>query len=424
MKKLFILSFILIAATVSAQVKYDDYFIGKTMRFDYNRAGNDRGNSIYFEQLKQEPYWSGNKNNLIDPFDYGHYKYEVYDSASGKLIYSRGYNTLFDEWESTEEAKTLDRTLYETVVFPYPRNTVRLELFERIKDGNFGKQYDIYINPSNKFIRKEKPLDYPVTKVVDNGDPSNKVDIVFLPDGYTKDEMDKFMKDVRTYSEYIFGCTPFKENKDKINIWAVQAPSMESGVDNPGENVWKNNILGMSYNSTDVDRYLMTLDVKTVRDLAGLTPYDNICIISNSSKYGGGAIYNDYTSFPNENKNGAYLIVHEFGHHFCALGDEYYTSEVSVEEYYKLDVEPYEPNLTTLVNFDKKWKSMMDKNTPIPTPSTKEYFETLGAFEGGGYTPKGVYRPKQDCTMKTITYDNFCPVCKKAIIGMIKYYSE
>ncbi|MDD5360978.1 MAG: M64 family metallopeptidase [Ignavibacteria bacterium] len=424
MKKLFILSFILIAAAVSAQVKFDDYFTGKTMRFDYNRAGNDRGNSIFFEQLKQEPYWSGNKSSLIDPFDYGHYKYEVYDSASGKLIYSRGYNTLFDEWESTEEAKTLDRTFYETVVFPYPKNTVRVELFERKKDGNFGKQFEIYINPSNKFIRKEKPLDYPVTKVVDNGDPTNKVDIVFLPDGYTKDEMDKFMKDVKTYSEYIFGCTPFKENKDKINIWAVQAPSMESGVDNPGENVWKNNILGMSYNSTDVDRYLMTLDVKTVRDLAGLTPYDNICIISNSSKYGGGAIYNDYTSFPNENKNGAYLIVHEFGHHFCALGDEYYTSEVSVEEYYKLDVEPYEPNLTTLVNFDKKWKNMMDKSTPIPTPSTKEYFETLGVFEGGGYIAKGVYRPKQDCTMKTITYDNFCPVCKKAIIGMIKYYSE
>jgi len=424
MKKILLTIFVLIAVQLNAQVDFNKYFTSKTMRFDYTRAGNKDGNNIFFEQLKEEPYWSGSKNSLLDKFDYGHYKYLVFDAASGELIYSRGYNTLFDEWQSTDEAKQLSRSFYETVVFPYPVNAVRVELYERNNKGVFVKQYELNVDPQDKFIRKEKPLDYPVLKVVDNGDPSNKVDIVFLPDGYTKDEMELFKKDVQTYANYIFECSPYKENKDKINIWAVLAPSMESGVDNPGTGTWKNNLMGMSYYTQDVERYLMSLDIKTIRDVSALTPYDNICIISNSSQYGGGAIYNYYTSFPNKNNNGAYLIVHEFGHHFCALGDEYYSSEVGVEDYYKLDVEPYEANLTTLVNFDSKWKNMMDKDTPVPTPSTTEYKNTLGAFEGGGYVPKGVYRPKQDCTMKTISYDNFCPVCTKAIIQMIDYYSK
>jgi hypothetical protein len=424
MKKILLALFIIISVQLNAQVDFDKYFTTKTLRFDYTRAGYKDGNYLFFEQLKEEPYWSGSKNSLIDKFDYGHYKYLVFDAASNELIYSRGYNTLFDEWQTTDEAKKISRSFYETVVFPFPLNKVRVELYERNAKGEFVKQFEMIVDPQDKFIRREKPLDYPVLKVVDNGDPSNKVDIVFLPDGYTKDEMELFKKDVKTYSDYIFGCSPYKENKEKINIWAVLAPSMESGVDNPGTGTWKNNLLGMSYYTQDVERYLMSLDIKTIRDVAALAPYDNICIISNSSQYGGGAIYNYYTSFPNKNTNGAYLIVHEFGHHFCALGDEYYSSEVGVEEYYKLDVEPYEPNLTTLVNFDKKWKNMMDKDTPIPTPSTVEYKNTLGVFEGGGYESKGVYRPKQDCTMKTISYDNFCPVCTKAIIQMIDYYTK
>jgi hypothetical protein len=181
--------------------------------------------------------------------------------------------------------------------------------------------------------------------------------------------------------------------------------------------------MNFSYYTTGVERYLMSLDIKSIRDIAANVPYDNICVISNSSKYGGGAIYNYYTSFPSDDQYGPYLIVHEFGHHFCALGDEYYTSQVSVEDYYKFDVEPYEPNLTTLVNFDKKWKNLIEQGIPVPTPATDEYKGKLGVFEGGGYVAKGVYRPMIDCTMKSKTYNNFCPVCTKAIIDMIYYYS-
>ena len=407
-----------------SQVKFDDYFTNQTMRFDYSRAGNSESNDIFFEQIKKEPFWSGNPKNLIDKFNYGYYRYLVYDSATSKLIFSKGYNTLFDEWQSTAEAKVLKRSFYESVVFPYPKKTIRLELQERNKQDVFEKKFEMYINPDDMFIIKEQPRNFKTNKIVDAGDPSYKVDIVFIPEGYTKDQMEKFRSDAQRFTGYFLECSPWKENKDNVNFWTVEAYSDESGVDNPGLNIWKNTIMNLTYYTQGTERYLMTLDFKSVRDLAALVPYDNICIISNSDKYGGGAIYNYYTSIPSDNEYGPYLIVHEFGHHFCALGDEYYTSQVAVEDYYNLSIEPYEPNLTTLVNFDKKWKSMIEPGIPIPTPATDEYKGKLGAFEGGGYVAKGVYRPMIDCTMKTKSYDNFCPVCKKAIIEMIGYYSE
>jgi len=427
MKK-FILVFVisLLSVPVFSQINFDDYFTYSTMRFDYSRAGNSESNDIFLEQIKKEPYWSGNPKNLIDKFNYGHYKYLVYDSADSKLIFSKGYNTIYDEWQTTPEAKLLKRSFYETVIFPFPKKTVKLELHERNKNGVFDKKYEIYINPYDKYINQDMPRNFVTNKIVNSGDPLHKVDVVFLPEGYTKDEMEKFRKDADRFAGYFLECSPYKENKDKINIWTVEAISDESGVDNPGLNNWKNTIMNFTFYSLDVERYLMSVDIKSIRDLASLVPYDNICIISNTDKYGGGAIYNYYTSFPADDKNGngPYLIVHEFGHHFACLGDEYYTSQVSVEDYYSFTVEPYEANLTTLVDFDKKWKDMLEPGIPIPTPATEEYIGKLGVFEGGGYVAKGVYRPMFDCTMKSRSYNNFCPVCKKAIIEMINYYSE
>lgn len=424
MKKTYsIILFLFITAVSSAQVNFDTYFTSHSLRFDYVRAGNSESNDIFFEQVKLEPFWSGNSNNLLDKFEYGHYKYLIYDSASNILIFSKGYNTLFDEWQSTAEAKLLKRSFYETVQFPCPKKTVKLELQERNSKGMFNKKYEIYINPDDPYVNKESVPQYQVNKIVDSGDPMYSLDLVFIPEGYTQNEMDKFRKDAERFAGYFLECTPYKENKDKINIWTVEVPSLESGVTNPGINQWKNTPMNFSYYTQGTERYLMSMNIKAIRDIAACVPYDNICVISNSAKYGGGAIYNYYTSFPADDQYGPYLIVHEFGHHFCALGDEYYTSQVSVEDYYKFDVEPYEANLTTLVNFDKKWKNMIESGIPIPTPATDEYKDKLGAFEGGGYVAKGVYRPTQDCTMKSKTYNNFCPVCKKAIIDMINYYA-
>jgi hypothetical protein len=260
--------------------------------------------------------------------------------------------------------------------------------------------------------------------VLNSGDPSVKVDIVIIPEGYTEDEMDLFKEDCDKFTEYLFNSSPFKENKDKFNIWGVEAPSLESGTDIPKEDVWKKTLVNSTFYTFDLERYLMTYDNKTLRNVASNAPYDQIYVLVNSDKYGGGSIYNHYSMSISNNQNSEFIITHEFGHGFVSLADEYYTSDVAYQDFYPLDVEPTDPNLTTLVDFDSKWKDLVEEGTPIPTPETDEFKDKVGAFEGGGYMEKGIYRPCEDCTMKSVTIDNFCPVCKNAIQQMIDFYSE
>jgi len=423
MRKILFFLFGLISVLYS-QVNFEDYFIDKTLRFDYYHVGDVNSQLIAFDELREEPFWGGPSKNLIDPFNYGNYKYEVYDKETGKLIFSKGYSTLFAEWLTTPEAKKVKKAFHETIVFPFPKKEVVLKIYARDKKNVFQQVFEYEIDPADPFIKKDKPYKYNSIKFLYNGDPSSKVDIVVIPEGYTKDEMDKFKKDLEKFVNALFGSSPFRENKNNFNIWAVEAPSEESGTDIPRKDIWKNTIVNSSFYTFDTERYLMTEDNKTLRNLAGNVPYDLIYIIVNTSKYGGGAIYNYYSVCVSDNENFEYLVVHEFGHGFAGLGDEYYTSQVSYEEFYKTDVEPWERNLTTLVDFDSKWKNLIDKDTPIPTPPTDEYKNKVGVFEGGGYVPKGVYRPMFDCTMKSRIVDNFCVVCKQAIQKMINYYCE
>ena len=236
--------------------------------------------------------------------------------------------------------------------------------------------------------------------------------------------MQQFKKDCERFAKYLLDASPYKENKDKINIWGIEAVSFDSGTDIPAEDVWKRTAVGTSFYTFYSERYLMTYDNKTLHDIAANAPYDQIFILVNTDKYGGGGIYNFYSTCSANNFYSDYVSTHEFGHTFAGLGDEYYTSEVPTENFYPKDLEPWEPNLTTLVNFAKKWKNMIGKNVPIPTPETDTYKDTIGVYEGGGYEPKGVYRPMQDCSMKSLSYNIFCPVCKKAIQNMIDFYTE
>lgn len=423
MKKIIFLFLAFITASM-AQTDFDAYFHNKALRLDYFHTGNDKTDMYSFDQMYEEPYWGGTKKNLIDPFNYGSYRVMVYDSASNKLIYSRGYSTLFSEWQTTDEAKITQKTFSETVTFPFPKKTVRVELNTWTRARVMEKKFEYYINPGNKFISKEKKKSYPLYKVVESGSSENKVDLIILPDGYSKDEMEKFRRDCDKFAGYLFNSSPFKENKNKFNIMAIEIPSEESGVDIPGDSVWKNTPLGLSFYTFDSERYMMTPDNKAIRNVCSNTPYDQIYILGNTEKYGGGAIYNHYSVCASDNKYGEYIFVHEFGHGFAGLADEYYTSDVAYQNFYPLDVEPADPNVTTLVDFNKKWKNMVEKETPVPTPVEEKYLKKIGAFEGGGYVEKGVYRPSFDCTMKSISVDNFCGVCKEAIIAMINYYTE
>ena len=340
------------------------------------------------------------------------------------MIYSRGYSTLFSEWQTTEEAKQTYKTFSETVTFPFPKNSVIVKFYGHNRKNELLKKFEHRIDPENYFIKTERIAEYEKFEVLNSGDPGFKVDIVIIPEGYTEDEMEKFKKDCERFSVYLFNCSPFKENKEKFNIWGIEAPSLESGVDIPKENIWKKTLVNSTFYTFDLERYLMTSDNKALRNVASNAPYDQIYILANSDKYGGGAIYNHYSLCVSDDKNSEFVFTHEFGHGFSSLADEYWTSDVAYQDFYPLDVEPTDPNLTTLIDFNSKWKDLVQEGTPIPTPDTEEFKNRVGAFEGGGYMEKEIYRPKVDCSMRSIKVDNFCPVCKRAIQQMINFYSE
>ena len=299
--------------------QFDKHFHNKTLRMDYAHCGDSQHDEIYFEELLEEPYWGGSKTNLIDTMFYGNYYLNVYDVASNQLIYSRGYCTLFGEWQTTDEAQTTQRYCSETVVMPFPKNDVRIEISARNKKGKFVKKFEYTVDVDNYFIKKDRRMQYPTYDVHYTGNPSRRVDIVLLPEGYTADEMDKFKADCKLFAEGLFSLSPYKENQGLFNIRAVLAPSQESGVDIPGEYIWKNTILNSSFYTFDSERYIMTYDNKSLRDLSANAPYDFIYIIANTQKYGGGAIYNHYGISISGNLHAAKVYVHEFGHLFLGL---------------------------------------------------------------------------------------------------------
>ncbi len=418
---LFLLSFPVVTI---AQVDYNKYFKNQSMRFDFLLGGNNQEVKVYPEQIKQEPNWGGSKTKLIDPFNYGTYRFRVFDLKSDSLLFSKGFSTLFQEWQTTAEAKETNKTFYQAAIFPFPKKNIRLEIDARQWEGDFEKIYSCEIDPKNYFIVAETNIPYKSVEILKNGNPQNKVDLVILAEGYTNSEMDKFMEDVKRVSEYLFEDEPFKSEKTNFNIKAVFTPSVESGTDIPGEHIYKNTHFNSSFYTFDLPRYLTTSDMKAIYDAASVVAYDHIYILVNTDRYGGGGFYNFVSVCSADNELTKEVFVHEFGHGFAGLGDEYYNSSVAYEDFYNLQTEPWEPNLTTLVDFDNKWKKNIAKSTPIPTPRKDKFKKTVGVFEGGGYMSKGIYSPFIDCRMKSNQSDGFCPVCTEAIKEVIRFYTE
>jgi hypothetical protein len=347
----------------------------------------------------------------------------VFDSSSNNLIYSRGFSTLFQEWQSTEEAKTTFRSMSGSVIMPFPKNKIRVEIQRRERNNSFSKKFEYYVDPESYFIIREKIKPFQNFKVHYSGLPKEKLDIVFIPEGYNRDEMEKFKSDCNRVAGYLFEYSPFKENKERINLWGIEAPSEESGTDIPGKDIWVRTILNSRFYTFDSERYLMTTDFFTVRNIAANAPYDQIYILVNTDKYGGGGIYNYYNVTSIDHQLTKQVFIHELGHGLAGLADEY-ADDATYQDYYPVDVEPWEPNITTLVNFESKWKGMIDNDVPVPTPKEEKFKNKIGVFEGGGYVSKGVYRPTYNSIMNSFASNEFNDVCKKVLEKIIYSYTE
>lgn len=419
-----VLVFLVWTALLKGQTGFEEYFTRRVLRCDFMFSGNSKETTVYPMEMKEEPNWAGSEINLIDNCNYGNFKYEAFDDASGKLIYSRGFSSLFQEWQTTAEAKNISRSYYEVTTMPFPKEMIRFVISERRRDGSFYRLYETKIDPQDYFIRKEKPVNAAASEIHAGGDPNTSLDLAFLAEGYRADEMGKFHEDVKRMTDVLFSEEPFTRYKDKINIWAVDAVSQDTGTDVPGEGIYSSTALNSSFYTFDLDRYVTTQDIKSVNDYAAVVPHDVIIVLINSTMYGGGGVYNYYSGTTAGHMLSEKVFMHEFGHVFAGLADEYYSSEVAYDEFYPLNVEPWEPNITTLVDFNSKWKKLLTKGIPIPTPFEDKHLEETGVFEGGGYSAKGIFRPEMECRMMSNGPKGFCNVCSNAIRERIEFYTK
>ncbi|HLF15593.1 MAG TPA: M64 family metallopeptidase [Bacteroidota bacterium] len=470
-----LLSGLLIVVAASGTLAAGDFqscFTDKTLRVDYYHTGTKGAESFSLDQLYEEGPWAGSLVNLVDTLNLGEFMVRVYDRASARLIFSRGFSSMFNEWQTTDEALAgIQRTFHESVRMPLPGKPVQFTICRRDSRMDYRELFSAVIDPNSPTAvhREKRTQAFPASWLNKSGDPHTKVDIVIVGDGYPAGEMDKFRTDAKRFNDVLFSTEPFKSRRDDFNVRLVEAVSAESGIDKPDRNVWKDTPLGTMYNTFGSARYVLTTENRALRDILAAVPYDFVIILVNDDRYGGGGIYNLYTTcFTKTDKPGMewqmeYVYVHEFGHSFGGLGDEYYSSQVAYNEFYPKGVEPWEPNLTALTDKDNlKWKDFIAQETPLPTPWDKVKYDSLGrerakldrlasdyyekreplhkeetnilknhplagkvgAFEGAGYVSEGIYRPAIDCRMFSLSLVDFDPVCARAIGRVIDFYSN
>jgi hypothetical protein len=418
---LFLLLFIV--SNLRAQ-NFTDFFVDKTLRIDYLLTGDAKSQQICLDELSVLPQWAGRRHHLSELPLKGNGQVIVSDSLTGKRIYANSFSSLFTEWLSTAEAKTVAKGFEHTVLVPYPIRTVKVDV---TLCNNYGKEVarlTHLVNPKDILIHAKGLTNItPYKYIVRSGSYTDCIDVAILGEGYTRLEMKTFYADAAIAAQSLFTHEPFKSMKNRFNIVAVASPSLDSGVSIPGKNEWKNTAFMSHFNTFYSDRYLTTTHLKLINDALAGIPYEHIIILANTKNYGGGGIYNDFTLTAAHHPKFRPVVVHEFGHSFGGLADEYYYEGDVMDDTYPLSVEPWEQNITTRISFDTKWQDMMRIGTPIPTPEKQYKDYPIGLYEGAGYSGKGVYRASYDCRMRTNECPVFCPVCQRALKRMIDFYT-
>ena len=439
----------------------------RTVRVEYVHSGTAREEHFALDKVVLEGPWPGPPDRRIDESDTGQYLFEVREVKGDRLLYSRGFASIFGEWETTPEARERPRAFHESVRFPDPGAPVKLVLKKRGDKGRFQEAWSVAVDPGDVLADRAPAPRFKSWAVVQNGPPRDKVDLLLLGDGYTAAEMDKWHRDARRMADLLFAVSPFKERRSDFNVWAVDMPSEESGVSRPSDGFYRRSALRATYDAFGSERYVLAFDESRLREAASAAPYEFVEIVVNDRKYGGGGIHNLYATVAADSAWAPYLFVHEFAHHFAGLADEYYTSAVAYETGGSSHVEPWEANATADPRA-AKWRDLVTSATPLPTPWEKEAFEAVqkdfqarrrkiradkrpeeemdalfreekavvsallakgpharrvGAFEGARYEARGLYRPQADCIMFTRDDVGFCAVCRRALERVIDLYA-
>lgn len=408
--KIFFILLLCISSNMKGQ-DFNKYFINKTLRLDYQFSGNINKQDVDLSALSQLPSWDGRRHNLNRLPLEGYGQVTIKDKATGDTIYRTSFSTLFDEWLVTEEAKKVSRSYENTFLVPYPKNTVTVTVAFRERNGHFKDMLTHEVDPNDILIQK-KGLNHvtPYQYILKSGDPKDCIDVAFLAEGYTASQMGKFIEDCKIAVESFKNHEPFKKYINRFNFVAVESASLDSDVSLPRKNEWRSTAFNAHFDTFYSDRYMTTNAVFAIHNALAGIPYEHIIILANTNTYGGGGIYNEFTLTTAHHAKFRPVVVHEFGHSFGGLADEYDYGNDN-DDTYPLNVEPWEKNITTKVDFNQKWGDLVKTGK-------------AGFYEGAGYRHTGIWRGCEDCRMKTNECKAFCPVCQEALTEMIQFYTE
>lgn len=487
-RKIFLVFLIFsLSQALTQEVPFDQYFYDQALRIDLYQIGDAKEEFITTHRLFLEPIWPEPRRPLILPFDYGRYLIKVYEVASNRLIFCRGFESVFGEYRTTSPALSgVKKAMERSIRLPFPKRPVNLIIEKRDRKNIPHPFFEMTIDPQDyRIIRETVAWGDVIIEKQKMGSPHEKVDLVFIAEGYVAEDLEKFKADIDRFTEYLFQIEPYQSHRHDFNIYGIFRPSPERAMDEPRQRTYKKTNLNASFNAFDLDRYMLIDDNHRLRAMAAQVPYDTIVVLVNSSRYGGGGIGFDYCVTTTDHPRSLQVFVHEFGHSFAYLADEYYQSEVAYNEFYPQGIEPLEPNITALLDPGNiKWKNLISPGLAIPTEYGKEKIEVLqaerqklrkmqlaemeeakkkswpeakikalqekyqarekeilakieavrkeyahlvdkvGAFEGAGYVSKGLYRPQIHCLMGSNQRDEFCRVCQWAITRMIDFYCE
>jgi hypothetical protein len=480
-----LIAIICLPAMVSANEPFDEHFVDQTLRIDFHHTGDADRELIAIDRLYRQGSWAGPLTYLIDPFAYGGYVVEARDPDSGELLFSKAFDSYFGEYRTTTAASQgILRTYHESILMPFPKHAITVSWTAVRRDGTRLELAETTVDPASIEIAAE-PASSDVVVVESHlgGEPHDVLDVAILGEGYTRNEIETFTRDIERATEVLLAHAPYSKHRDRISVRGVLAPSSESGCDEPTRGVFRSTSLGATFNSLGSERYLLTEDNRALRNVAASVPYDALIVMINHDRYGGGGIYNLFCTFTAHSEWADYLLLHEFGHSFAGLADEYYSSSTAYNDFFPRGHEPSEPNITALIDpAELKWRDLVDEDTEVPTPWEKEGYDredaeyqserssmnqaiaeasragepperiaelkdyqdrhaaihsqwaqeylersrwagTVGAFEGAGYSSTGLYRPTLDCLMFSRRLQPLCPVCERAVDAMIRRYT-